>query len=179
MRLKIQELILQTKNGGWSNTRNFGLDNSSRDYITFCDSDDTIEPDSITELYKKIKINKTTCAEMGINFISLNNRKEKRNPVLPENKVYTNVEFIENLLLHKNNSAVCNKLFEKSIINTNRFIFGIKNDDIVFLVELAKSSLFTISTTSFTGYNYIQLKIVLLQITKKLLLIKSIILKRL
>ena len=149
-------IILNKKNGGLSDARNFGLDNSSGNYITFCDSDDTIEPDSITELYKTIKINKTTCAEMGVNFISLNNRKEKQNPVLPENKVYTNVEFIENLLSHKSNSAVWNKLFEKSIINTNRFIFGIKNEDIVFLVELAKSSLFTISTTNFIGYNYIQ-----------------------
>ena len=149
-------IILNKKNGGSSDARNFGLDNSSGNYITFCDSDDTIEPDSVNQLYKTIKSNKTTCAEMGVDFIRLNSRKEKHNPILPENKVYTNLEFIENLLTHKSNSSVCNKLFEKSIINTNRFIIGIKNEDIVFLVELAKSSLFTISTTNFIGYNYIQ-----------------------
>lgn len=39
--------ILRKKNGGLSSARNYGIDNSSGDYIWFVDSDDWIEPNAV------------------------------------------------------------------------------------------------------------------------------------
>lgn len=47
--------IFHIANGGVSNARNIGLDNATCEYITFIDSDDTMHPNYLLNLYNCIK----------------------------------------------------------------------------------------------------------------------------
>ena len=46
--------IINKENGGLSDARNVGIDNSSGNYITFIDSDDYIDDDYVYTLYKSL-----------------------------------------------------------------------------------------------------------------------------
>ena len=45
-------ILVNKENGGLSDARNVGIDNSSGNYITFIDSDDYIDDDYVYTLYK-------------------------------------------------------------------------------------------------------------------------------
>lgn len=54
--------LINKKNGGLSDARNKGIENSSGKYITFIDSDDYINPNMISYLYENLKANNTEIA---------------------------------------------------------------------------------------------------------------------
>lgn len=61
------KVINLEKNGGISNARNIGLDNSTGEYIIHCDSDDWIDPEAYASLYKLAHDNNADIA--ACNFI--------------------------------------------------------------------------------------------------------------
>lgn len=58
--------LLQTKkNGGAAAARNFALQHIQGKYLTFIDSDDTIEPDLLTTAYAYVKDDQVDCVKFG------------------------------------------------------------------------------------------------------------------
>ena len=54
-------LLFHKENGGLSSARNFGLEKAKGEYVWFVDSDDWIEPDIISLLYKHVKESNLDC----------------------------------------------------------------------------------------------------------------------
>ena len=131
------KLILLKENAGVSNARNEALKACTGDYVCFLDSDDYIEPNFCTELYKSIITKNSDIACGGhIKVNALNKRISKWLPkkelsVFPEKDIY---EFTK----HRN---VTQKLFKTNIIKDHNLTFN-KDlnymEDALFLVNYLK-----------------------------------------
>ncbi len=105
------------KNGGVSNARNFGIEHSNGEYITFIDSDDYIDEKTYEEVIQKLFKDKSEVCCYGIKRVS-------------NDKTISNVEFKDVGLM--NNfiyydvymHSVCNKVFKKSLITNNNISFS-------------------------------------------------------
>ena len=105
---------ISIENGGVSNARNIALENSTGEYITFCDCDDYVEPDMCEELYKKAV---SSGAEVVVSGYFLENEKG--------NYTCFGLEYMEKYphsleerpdILYVSNPFVHNKLFSRSLI---------------------------------------------------------------
>ncbi len=61
--------VIHKQNGGVSSARNAALDIARGEYIAFCDSDDTVEPDIYERLYKSLVENEADISVCGFSFI--------------------------------------------------------------------------------------------------------------
>lgn len=108
---------LYTKiNGGLSDARNYGIDQSDSDYIAFIDSDDYIDPSMFSEMMALVDDNTdVVCCDLmyvyanGIQKIASAGDVEDLNVPLGSLKL--------------NNSA-CNKIFKRTLFNEIRFPKG-------------------------------------------------------
>ena len=57
--------VYHTENKGVSAARNFGINQSKGDYITFVDSDDTVEPSMLMELLTACRLNNSEISIIG------------------------------------------------------------------------------------------------------------------
>lgn len=147
--------LISIPNGGVSHARNIGIDNATGDYITFVDSDDTIDSemyDSLLKLICKYGVQIAHCSYKNCNekgeILSLvgNNGKEI---------VQSTDDAVECLLTGKYFAGgAWNKLYLAKIIGCTRFDENIKiNEDVLFNFEVfskAEKSVYT--DTPF--YNY-------------------------
>lgn len=127
--------VIHKQNGGLSDARNAGLDNSTGKYIMFLDSDDFLEPDAVENMYNEIT-SKDADYVIG-NYINTTEEGEKwEKPVFDLEKYkpfkldindYKNSFFIMN-------SSVCNKIFKKEFIDklNLRFVVGLPAEDAIF-----------------------------------------------
>jgi len=143
--------LLDKENGGLSDARNQGIAASTGTYLSFIDSDDTIEPD----LYQK-----------------LNTIIEKSSPdiiVFGENRIYPdhtikvssgltqscqNKEEIKSIMPYIY-PAACNKLYKKELFNNLQFTKGIWYEDVDFIYRLLPH-LNSITLLEGYYYNYYQ-----------------------
>lgn len=65
-------IVHHIENGGVSKARNYGLDISKNKYITFVDSDDTLEPNFLQESYNIITSNNLDIIIGGYNEVENN-----------------------------------------------------------------------------------------------------------
>lgn len=121
------------ENGGVSSARNLGLDMASGDYISFIDSDDTIEPTFIEKLVNNIKEEDAFCMVNGM-YKVINGEKQEylikkdaipflKNPScclrlyhkkdidelnlrFEKSSMGEDLEFVSKLLIHKNNYSI-------------------------------------------------------------------------
>ena len=142
-------------NTGVSSSRNFGLSKSEGDYVTFIDSDDTIEYNYLSSYIEKIKKNKSDLICQGYASLYYNYQLITK----LDNVDYYNQEItdaIYDLELKECLSPVWNKIFKKSIIDENNLKFD-EN------ISLGEDKLFSIrfiyftkiiSTLNYSLYNY-------------------------
>lgn len=119
------------KNTGVSDTRNFGIENATGEYIYFCDADDILDHTLIDTLYMSIADCDLACVDFvkyeGQFVYSLDNEIVERN------------EFCK--LVMRDNGYLWNKLFKASIIKNFciRFCPEISmSEDQVFIIEYLK-----------------------------------------
>lgn len=72
--------VYHKPNGGVSSARNLGIEKAVGDYISFLDSDDTIEPDMYQYLLNLLKNNNCEASCCAISFIGHPFRKTKQGP---------------------------------------------------------------------------------------------------
>jgi glycosyltransferase involved in cell wall biosynthesis len=142
--------ILDKKNGGLSDARNYGVSFAQGKFIFFLDSDDYIEKDTFEIMISSIE--KDTILVQTDYYIEYANGKKKV-VVLP------NYNSIDELSAY-GDVVAWNKLYDRSFIQKNNMTFpkGLFYEDIYFFMELVSkidscSKLKTIHKTKNLNYN--------------------------
>ena len=141
--------VIHINNGGVSNARNIGINISNSKYLTFVDSDDTIEKDFLSESYKLIEDNTLDLIIGGYNEIN-NDKVTKTRICIPGLHIYNNNTlnlFFEKLLSGKTNDnnkeigecptgRIYTRLFRRKSIGNLRFDNNIKmSEDTLFMID--------------------------------------------
>lgn len=129
--------VYHKENGGSSSARNLGLSKAQGEYIGFVDSDDHIEADMYEKLYTGMIKSGAYIAQVG-----RDETDEEGNALpdicIPPKKatLYSNEEFLKELLLHKGDCSFCTKLFKKEVFENRSFPLGKLNEDFRLLVHM-------------------------------------------
>ncbi|MBQ7459553.1 MAG: glycosyltransferase family 2 protein [Bacteroidales bacterium] len=127
--------VVHKRNGGLSSARNFGIEQSHGVYIGFVDSDDAIEADMYSALYKGLVQNKVKVAMGGISTEE-NNRIIDSAAGLPSG-LYDRTEALRYLFLGYWQS-VCTNLYERTVFDSVRFPEGEINEDYILNYQVLK-----------------------------------------
>lgn len=127
--------VIHKENGGLSDARNVGIDNSLGEYIMFVDSDDYIAPNMCEILLKNAISCKADIVSCNFNNIYINKAIKRNHQFCQKNKlIYTNKEIIYNLFFHYtiDLNVVWNKLYKRDFFFGNiniRFPYGKLHED--------------------------------------------------
>lgn len=135
-------IVIHKKNGGLSDARNYGIDKSNGNYISFVDSDDIINKKMITDLYKAIKQYKSDISVCRFKrFKKIDELEDEK--IVDKNDNYiikTSNEYFVDTLYQKdqtlNSVSACAKLYDKKIFENLRFEKGKINEDFLIFDNL-------------------------------------------
>lgn len=136
-------IVINKPNGGLSDARNVGLARATGDYVSFIDSDDFIEPQALSDLYKEAKKNHLDIAlGTGFEYHSANQQQ----PLIPNRgaliehpissgKAFLNHSF-ENQIF--NNITAWDKLYRRAFLEEHNFRFqlGWLHEDVPFAFDV-------------------------------------------
>ena len=147
--------VIHKENGGLSDARNFGIENSKGKYICFVDSDDFIHEKYVEILYNNLKNNNADISMCHhYQFINYN----ETNDYLPEEEtsIYTGLEILNRLYEdYLNNIVAWNKLYKKELFNNIKYPKGKKLEDAYIIHKLYNNSK-KVVITNLELYYYIQ-----------------------
>lgn len=144
--------VIHKPNSGLSEARNYGIENATGDYITFIDSDDSLDPGTYKRLFELIDQH----PEYDILEYSVDVRSQSRkNKKLRfKNRVYNDMkEYWLEAKAYKHAYA-CNKIYKRSLFENTKYKKGIIFEDVEILPRLLKNSKI-VATTNIGTYNYI------------------------
>lgn len=126
-------LLFHKKNGGLSSARNFGLTKAKGEYVWFVDSDDWIESNIISLLYKHVKEFDLDCLWFDHNQINENNKiiySSKDSNSKPSNTILNGDVFLRDIF--QSSCYVCMFWFKTNWLRTINFKFteGILYEDL-------------------------------------------------
>ena len=145
--------VIHKKNGGLSDARNVGIDNSTGSYITFIDSDDYVDENYVEELYNVIKLDDTDMA-IGAHRVIYDNcttidKSTNEVSVLTPETVLERILYDEGIDL-----SAWSKLYKKELFKKVRYPKGRLFEDAATTYKLIDESK-KISLNSKPIYNYI------------------------
>lgn len=135
--------VFHKTNGGLSDARNYGINNSSGKYITFVDSDDLISPIFIDVLYNAIKQYDTHLSICGFQRFKDNDNLYITNKSSNIKCFFdNNGNILENILYQKKQNiysiASCGKMYHRDIFKTIRFPINKLNEDMAIIMEVIR-----------------------------------------
>jgi glycosyltransferase involved in cell wall biosynthesis len=130
--------VIHKLNGGLSSARNAGLDMAKGDYIGFVDSDDYIASDMYELLVNELNGSEKDIANVMHVRAYESGKNEPSCVPHVKNETFSSKEYLEELLLHLGDVSVWSKLFPKKLIADLRFVQGVLNEDLLFMIELIK-----------------------------------------
>lgn len=139
-------IVIHKECTGVSDTRNVALDRARGKYITFVDSDDTIECDTIQICVQVLENTRADCVCFGYDKLDENGNVLFEHPNVDGTFYFRResdkFEFlIKQILSHKLGWEVCFRMFRADIINHNNIRF---NKDNIFGEDLFFTSVFTL-----------------------------------
>lgn len=144
--------VIHKKNGGLSDARNAGIENSVGDYICFIDSDDYVEKDMIYSLYSSIIKNDADISWCNL-IREYENGKCAKETIYAEETILNKKEAYAKILLF--NPSVCTKMFSKKLFESINFPVGKLYEDIITMNLLIDKSNNIVHTGTY-NYHYIQ-----------------------
>ncbi|MBR1884238.1 MAG: glycosyltransferase [Clostridia bacterium] len=148
--------VIHKENGGLSDARNTGINNSTGDYILFVDSDDYILLDTCEKFAFHITYNVDIIVGEAKLIYERKEEHQKHN-ALKEDVIYTNKEYI--IASINNNefyAPICYNLYKKSFLTSNNLYFkkGILHEDMEILLKLFLSAK-KINCMKYEFYQYV------------------------
>lgn len=129
--------VFHKENGGSSSARNLALKKAEGEYVGFVDSDDYISETMYETLYLAIKKHGVNVAQVGRDEI------DEQGNMLPnicepptEETVYSDEEFLKELIMHRGDCSFCTKLFKRELFEGRQFPIGKLNEDFNLLVNM-------------------------------------------
>ena len=148
-------------NVGAGAARNLGIEAATGQYITFVDSDDTIESDLFERAFSLCDNGKIDQVVWGMleKYYTADNKLVKTISVVPSTQIYTDFESITRAILELEEKTLfgyqCNSIYKTNIIKEHniRFEKAILYEDFFFNLEFAKY-MTSLSSLDYDGYNY-------------------------
>ena len=154
----VKSVFLDGNSGTASRPRNYGIKNSSSDYVMFLDNDDELYPDCCEKLYNTIirENADVVCCRYNItskNFKTPKSFLDKHDSFI---KIDSVSEFPEIMTLGFP-TMIWTKLFKKSVIVENNIEFPVGElyEDVYFSAAFYLKANGIVILNDYTGYNYI------------------------
>lgn len=134
--------LFRKSNGGQGSARNLALDNAQGNYVLFVDSDDWVEPNTCEILTKSLVSDEVDILCFNYNLAYHYRVVPKR--IISEPGIWNNGGGLDALFNDKMTGHACNKLYKRSLIESNHIRFS---EDKVLFEDL----LFTIKVFSYAS----------------------------
>lgn len=122
--------VIHKNNGGLSDARNIGIENSTGEYLSFVDSDDWVKKDFIEELYNNMIREQACISIIGCMLIWDNGRNTTFSDK-SDYYVYNQENAIKELLKQdKFHCMVCQKMYKREIFSDIKFPVGKIYEDV-------------------------------------------------
>lgn len=123
------------ENGGLSDTRNFGLDRATGDYIGFVDSDDFVSPKMFSEMYSLAEKHQAQMVICNLQKVDENGNITQKLTQIPH--LLEVIQLKDNFSVFADLSYfACNKLFTKELFEELRFKKDMHFEDIELIPKL-------------------------------------------
>ncbi|MBB6624108.1 glycosyltransferase family 2 protein [Clostridium gasigenes] len=129
--------IINKKNGGLSEARNYGIKVATGEYISLIDSDDWIELDLAEKTYRKLKETKSDMCIFGIRYIYSNNKEINKGFYPIVSKVLSNIDTLD--LMFRSKGFKChavNKICKADIVKKCEYPVGKVFEDVATTYKL-------------------------------------------
>lgn len=123
--------VVDKENGGLSDARNVGIEESDGEYLMFVDSDDFIDEDMVLKMLGKLEDTKSEVCVCDMQYVYDDGRVE--NSCGGE---FVEGSVCENPRLVGINNSACNKLFIRSLFNDIRFPVGKVYEDLATIPKV-------------------------------------------
>lgn len=115
--------LYRKENSGASSARNMGLHEAKGDWILFVDSDDTVMPDYVYDLYKEVQTDSRVIMVIGGLLLLRNNKLvDKRVFIKQLCNVRDSISLFGNIRIHKYGFSV-SKLYNRKVISDSDLRF--------------------------------------------------------
>lgn len=147
--------VLNLRDEGVSVARNKGFKQSSGEYVTFVDADDTVKPDMFAKLLDVAKSTNADITGCGFEIIHKLGECPEGEPVPNRFVEYSPQDFIFDQMLGRNNTRCWSKLYKRSIAQGIEFLPNLTiGEDIIYSATAAKKSSKIVEISNYCGYNY-------------------------
>lgn len=130
--------VIHKSNGGLSDARNFGIEHSRGQYITFVDSDDVIASDMVEYLYRLLKRNHADISVCQPLRIAENGSlKDRKEPLFKDFVVSGNLVCFHEFMSRQNIGTIaCGKLYKIDLFKDVRYPIGRYHEDVFTTYKL-------------------------------------------
>ena len=154
--------VIHQRNAGLSAARNAGIEAARGRFLTFVDSDDLIEPDTLRRIVEAQRTYRADMVIYNVLYVDEYNRPMAKpdftgfkDEVLDESAVWERYFALQDQRIYY--AIACNKLYRASTFDTLRFRPGKRYEDQFLMPDALRRSK-VIACLKYQGYRYVQRK---------------------